>query len=136
MTIQITNNGELLALKYLIGELTSTERLKIKLFKNDITPDSDSVTGDFTEATFTGYASVLLDTWTITPGTTPEAVHSLISFESTADQTSENIYGYFIVRTSTNDIVGSKRFTGAPYAMQNLGDVIAITPTLKVNDAS
>lgn len=129
MSAELALTGKVIALRYLLGDLASTEELRIKLYKNDITPDEDSVTGDFTEATFTGYASILLDDWTRTDAS---AVHSLCRFTSSADQTAELLYGYYIVRTSTNDLVAAKRFTGAPYSVEFADDSIAVTPTLEV----
>lgn len=135
MTAIVAANGREQALRYLIGDTSTTEELRLRLFRNDVTPDEDSVTGDFTEATFTGYASVLLDTWTVTPGTVPEAVHTLIDFVSSADQTAETIYGYYVVRVTSNDLVAAKRFTGAPYSVQYIGDAISVTPTVSVTGA-
>lgn len=133
MTIVAAKNGKLQALKYLIGELTATEELRIRLYKNDYTPLETSVTGDFTEAAFTGYASVLLSDWTITEDLAPYATHSQVLFNCTQTGSAETIYGYYIVRASTNDLVAAKRLEGAPYNVEFIGDVIAVTPTVKVS---
>jgi hypothetical protein len=132
----VANNGELVGLKYLIGELATTERLRIKLYQNDVTPSGSNSAGDFTEASFIGYVNQLLSTWTITPGEVPKAQHTEITFEASADQPAQNIYGYYIVRTTTGDLILARRFVGAPYSIQVLGDAIAVTPILSAKDAS
>lgn len=129
MSEELALTGKVIALRYLLGDLATTEELRVKLYKNDVTPDEDSVTGDFTEATFTGYASILLDDWTRTDAS---AVHSMLEFICTADQTAENIYGYYIVRTTSNELIAAKRFTGAPYSISLNGDAVAVTPTIEL----
>lgn len=133
MAIVAAKNGKLQALKYLIGDLATTEELRIRLFKNNYTPLETSVTGDFTEAAFSGYASVLLSDWTITEDISPYATHSQVLFNCTATGSAESIYGYYIVRAGTNDLIAAKRFEGAPYNIEIIGDVIAVTPTVKVS---
>lgn len=133
MTEAIALTGRVLALRYLIGDLATTEELRLKLFTNDITPDEDTVTGDLTEATFTGYASVLLSDWTLTDAS---AVNAQVDFVSTADQTAQSLYGYYIVRSTSNELILARRFTGGPYTMANNGDALAVTPTIEIGSSS
>lgn len=134
MTAYVSNLGELAALKYLVGETAATERLIIRLFKNNFTPSESSITGDFTEASFLGYLEKTLNSiggWTFTPGDTPLAEYTPIAFVASADQTAELIYGWYAVRASTLDLVAYERFEGAPYSMQLAGDSIAITVKIR-----
>jgi hypothetical protein len=87
------------AINDLITNLLDTG--KIHLFANNMTPHIDSVIGDFTEATFTGYPAggVAVATWPA-PYWLPDdgnvhttAVHQ---FQATDGVTPNIIYGYYV----------------------------------------
>ena len=130
----VTNGGEQAAVEYLVNKDATPENLVLRLFKNDITPAEADVVGGYTEATFTGYAAVTLTgaSWTITPGSIPQASYAEQAFTSSADQTAQIIYGYYITRATAADLVAAERFTTPPTIQFN-GDSIELTPVIKVS---
>ena len=115
------------------------ENLVIKLGKNDLTPDADSVAGDFTEATFTGYAELVTDPadWTVTVTDVAGvdravATHPAVEFVSTASAQDEAIYTSYIVTETSNILIASDRFTAPQIARHivNTGDKKVATATI------
>lgn len=127
----VMNKAEERALAFLIGKSGYTVRLlNLKLFQNDITPAETDVVGGYTEATFTGYAAAVMASadWTIS-GTTPTgAVGAQKTFESSANQAVQNIYGWYLTTATDNELVFAFRFTDAPRPITNLGDQILVIP--------
>lgn len=130
MSLLVPNNGEGDALKGYVG--VAQESLILKLFKNNYTPVETSVAGDFTEAAFTGYAAKNLNpaTWVVTEGAPSEAAYPVQTFTSSAAQTAENVYGYYLVRATSGRIAHAERFTDGPYPISNLNDEIKVTPKI------
>src|SRR5437867_6622616 len=66
MSLLVPDVGERKFLNVAINGVAN-EDLTLKLYKNNYTPVEGSVAGDFTEATFTGYAAVTLarGSWTV-----------------------------------------------------------------------
>lgn len=131
MSIVIPNGGEAIVLEYLVNK-DAPEDLVLRLFQNDVTPAEADTTAAYTEATFTGYASKTLAgaSWATTLGAPSDVAFAEQTFASTANQAVQNIYGYYYVRATTLDLVGAERFTNAPFAIQNNGDEIRITPQI------
>lgn len=104
----------------------------IILFKNNYTPVETSVLGDFTEATFTGYAQEVLTgtDWTVTSAAPAVATQPQVTFASTADQTPELIYGYAVFLSDDTFVCGEK-FSSAQ-TIENNGDEIRVTPRLRL----
>lgn len=102
---------------------------ELKLFTNDITPDVQTVVGDLTEATFTGYAAAALTAWSV-ERLTPDikAVHTspLASFAAAAPFTiQEEVYGGWIEDAAGNYVMGF-RFDDAPISMGAVGDAFLV----------
>lgn len=131
MTLVVPNDGEAIALEYLVNK-DAPEDLVLRLFKNDITPGESDTAASYTEATFTGYAEKDLAgaSWTTTKGAPSNVIFAKQTFASTADQTLENIYGYYYVRKTSLDLVAAERFSDAPFGIENNGDEIRITPKI------
>lgn len=104
--------------------------LTLHLCKNDITPAYDTVAADFTEADFTGYASKTLtgSSFTIASSHPITAVYATQQFLSSADQTAQYIYCYYILRGSI--LVGSQRFPDGPYVVVANTDYVEVDPQL------
>lgn len=132
MALLMVNQGEGLMLEMLVNK-TAPQTLKLKLFKNDKTPADGDTEANYTEADFTGYAEVSLTgaNWTITPGAPSEAAFAQQSFASTANQTLQNVYGYYVVQTTSGKLMWAERFTDGPYPIQNNGDTIKVTPKIQ-----
>jgi len=100
----------------------------VLLFENNITPDQDTVFGDFVEATYIGYAAqpqnfgaaaIVAHKGTIV-GTAP------LSFVVTTTGSPDTIYGYLVADANTGEVVYAERFA-SPQVMENAGDTINIT---------
>lgn len=113
----------------------------LRLYKTDTTAglteaQTDVLTeASFTEATFTGYASKALTggSWVTTQADPSTGVYAQQTFTSTANQTAQVIYGYYITRTSDGKLVWFERFPG-PLTISLNGDTIQITPTITLDD--
>ena len=101
--------------------------LSLRLFSNNFSPSGTSVLGDFTEATFTGYAAITLTggAWVTTAGGPATAVFAQQAFSiGTSAQT---IYGYYIVHVASGTVWRYGRF---PSALSATANAIKVTPTI------
>jgi hypothetical protein len=87
---------------------------RVRLFKNDYTPEEDSVTGDFTEADFTGYAEVAI---TQSNWPTPVIVDDIAECTSTVTPTytatgggGQLVYGWYMVEADFSTCLFAQRF--------------------------
>lgn len=125
----LVNQGEQIMLEALVNK-TAPQPLRLKLFKNNVTPAETDTEATYTEATFTGYADVALTaaSWTIS-GTAPTSIDfAEQTFTSSANQTAQSIYGYYYVQQTSGKLVAVERFSDGPYSIANNGDAIKITP--------
>lgn len=131
MALVIPNQGEVIALEALLNK-TAPENLDLCLYQNDVTPGETDTEATYTEADFTGYSTIQLTAanWTVTPGAPTEAAYPQQTFTSSADQTSQSIYGYYVKQRTSGKLVYSERFTNGPYTIANNGDEIRVTPTI------
>jgi hypothetical protein len=131
LAILVPNGGEVIALSYLVNKAAS-ENLVLCLFKSNTTPAEGDVIGTYTEADFTGYSNKLLTgaSWTVTGGAPSSAAYAEQTFTSSAAQAVQNVYGYYLKRTSTGDLVYAERFSDGPYPITNNGDAVKVTPTI------
>lgn len=129
MALVLPNNGEGDALAAIVAK-SAAENLVLRLNQNNITPAETDTAATYTEATFTGYASITLTapSWTIVEGAPSEASYPQQTFTSSADQTSQNIYGYYFTRVTSGRIAWSERFPAGPYAIAANGASIKVTP--------
>jgi len=103
---------------------------KVKLYKNNLTPDRDTVLGDFTEADFSGYAAETSSTWAAI-GTTAHlrGYGALgVTFNRGVGATDNDIYGYFITTADGATLLWSERFSGGPYTLDTPGQSIVFSP--------
>lgn len=110
MAINFPDVGENLALEMIVNK-TAPQNLVLKLYSNNITPSDTDTAATYTEATFTGYSSI-----TLTGASWGSAASGSIAF---AEQTftcsgagSENIYGYFVIQTTSGTLLYSERASG------------------------
>lgn len=132
MPILVPNNGEGDALQYFVNR-SAPENLVLRLFQNNITPAETDTAATYTEATFTGYASITLTgaSWGApTEGAPSEIAFAQQTFASTANQATQNIYGYYMTRATSGRIALAERFPTAPQPIANNGDEIRITPRI------
>ncbi len=114
----------------------------LKLFKNNVTNGLSSaqidalVETDFTEATFTGYSSKALTggSWTTTAGNPCTGSYAVQTFTSSADQTAQPLYGYYVVRTSDSKLQWFEMFSG-PIVVEFNGEYLEVTPRITLADS-
>lgn len=131
MTLLVPDDGEVVALEYLVNK-DSPENLDMRLFSSNTTPAEADTVVTYTEATFTGYASIALTgaSWTTTTGAPSDVSYAQQTYTSSADQGAQSIYGYYMIRTTTGDLILAERFTDGPYSIANNGDAIKVTPQI------
>ena len=129
MALSFPDVGENLALEMIVNK-TAPQNTVLKLYQNNITPAEGDVAGTYTEATFTGYAALTLTgaTWGAAAG--GSIAYPQQTFTSTANQTAQLIYGYYVIQTTSTTLLYSERFTDGPYSIANNGDLIRVTPTI------
>ncbi len=135
MTVVVPNVGEILVFKNYLNN-TAPQDQKLKLYTNDITPDEGDTAGIYTEATFTGYSAAALAgaNWNFTSGNPSFATYSsTLTFTSSAPQTLEAIYGFYVVQTTSELLMWAERFDTGPFNIRLNGDNIQITLKIAVN---
>jgi hypothetical protein len=136
MTIVVVNQGEEQFLDRILGI-----NYQMKLFTNDVTSgltaaQVDALTeSSFTEATFTGYAAATLASasWTSTPGDPGVASYAQQTFTRSSTGTLQNVYGYYVVRSSDGALAWFEKFPG-PAPIEFSGDAIRVTPRITLQD--
>lgn len=127
MTIMVPNTGEVIALSYLVNK-SAPENLVYRLFTNNITPAETDTAATYTEMSGAGYAAVTCTgaSWTVTGGAPSSATYAQQTFTFTGAGSA--IYGYYVTRATTGDLVLSETFTSFTPAAN--GDNLKITPTI------
>lgn len=132
MTLLVPNNGEGDGLEYFVNK-SAPQNLVLRLFKSNTTPAETDTAATYTEATFTGYGAATLTgaSWGAPSEGAPSSIaYAQQTFTSSANQTTENIYGYFMTRATSGRIALAERFSDAPNPITNNGDNIKVTPTI------
>ena len=129
MAIKISSDGAENSLKYLLGVVTATETVNLKLYNNDITPSDTTVLADFTEVSGGGYAVKNLgaSAWSVS-GNVATSNPQLFTFTSNVGQ----IYGYYLVGNTSGKLIASERFSSGPFNIANNGDSITVTATISI----
>lgn len=129
MALVFPDQGENIALEAIVNK-TAPQNLVLRLYKSNTTPGESDTEATYTEAAFTGYSAITLTgtSWGAASG--GSIAYAQQSFTSSADQTAESIYGYYITQSTSGKLVYSELFTDGPYSVANNGDVIKVTPTI------
>jgi hypothetical protein len=128
MTGLLCSNGEQVALGCFLNKTTPVNAV-LHLYQNNHTPAYADTVSSYTEATFTGYSSATLTgaSWSLS-GTDPAtASYAQQSFASTANQTAQVIYGYYL--TVSGNLIAAELFASS-ITIQYNGDTINVTPTI------
>jgi hypothetical protein len=133
MALNVPDVGENIALEVLVNK-TAPQNLVLKLYSNNITPSDTDTAATYTEATFPGYVAITLAgaSWNAAAGGSI-TYSSQQSFVRSATGANENIYGYYIIQTTSTLLVWSERDGSAPFPVTNLNDTIKVTPTISAN---
>lgn len=131
MTILVPNTGEVIALQYLVNKVATPENLVYRYFATNVTPAETDTAGTYTEAAGGGYASFTCTgaSWTVTGGAPSSAAYAQQTTTFTgALTTNATIYGYYVVRASSLDLVLAETFTS--FTPTANGDSIKLTPQI------
>lgn len=104
---------------------------KLKLFKNDVTPDVDSVLGDLDEADFDGYTTSGIS-WApafVNGDGKGQLTGSAVVFLATGGGTPNDIYGAYVVNNAEDTLLYAERFP-APISIVNPGDFVFYQPSV------
>jgi hypothetical protein len=109
--------------------------MKLRLYSNNLTPDNTKVVGDFTEATFAGYAAVSLNFSADAVVTAHVANDSADAVTFTITAGTQNIYGWYVTNAAGTVLYFSQRDANAPVGMSSAGlNTYTITVTLSDKD--
>jgi hypothetical protein len=130
--INLSNSGKEIALKYLTGNISTTEILLVKLFTNNTTLSVNDTAASYTEVVNgTGgysYKTLSASSWNVSGN-----IAAYPSQTWTFTGAVGNIYGYYVIRQTTGDLVFSEKFSGGPYNVQTNGDNISVTINLTIS---
>lgn len=131
MALVVCNNGEDVALQYLVNKDTP-EDLVLRLFVSNTTPAETDTAGTYTECTETGYSAITLTgaSWSTTPGAPTSASYAEQTFTFTGSPPAgQTIYGYYYTRATSADLIIAER-AGTSFTTANNGDEVKITPAI------
>jgi hypothetical protein len=136
MAIVVPSQGLEDILEYALNKTEPTE-VKLKLFKNDLTPDADTVIGDFTESDIAGYdaggKTLAGASWTVATATGTEGTFAEQTWTFTE---AGSIYGYYVTNNAGTAVLWCERFTDAPHTFPSGGGTESITPAITIATAS
>lgn len=135
MALVTPNAGELELLDRMLKDALSTnENTIMRLYSNDYTPSQTTVTGDFVECTFGGYAARTLtrSLWNaaVTVSNKAEASYGTTSVAWTASN-SQVCYGYYMVGSNSSVTLWAERFSTARALAAD--DVLSVVPKFTLN---
>lgn len=113
----------------------------LKVYKNNVTSGLTQVQKDaltqasFTEATFTGYSAASLTggSWTTTAGNPCTGTYATQTFTSSANQTAQTLYGYYVVRASDGKLQWFEDFD-TPFVIEFNGEYFTVAPRITLAD--
>jgi hypothetical protein len=137
MAIVLPKIGRITLLGWALNNVTPQNTL-LKLFRNDETPDDDSVASDFTVCNDTGYSNKTLAKGTWTVSETAGVVDITYDVEQSWTMNGDGgalVYGYYIVDANTpGTLLWCEIFAAAEPIYD--GKVINLTPYIELATAS
>lgn len=131
MALYVPRTGQVMALQYLTNKVATPENLVYRLFATNVTPAETDTAATYTEAAGGGYAAKTLTgaSWTVTAATPSAASYAAQTWTFTGALTTNlTVYGYFVTRASSLDLVLAETFTSFTPATN--GDNIVLTPQI------
>ena len=136
MALVAPSQGLEIMLEGILNKTAPTD-LKLKLFKNDLTPAVGTVIGDFTESDITGYTAggktLTGSSWTVSTDTATEGSFAEQEWTFTG---AGSIYGYYITNNGGTAVIWAERFSDAPHTFPSGGGTEKITPKIQIATAS
>jgi hypothetical protein len=117
----------------MIVNKTAPENLVARLYINNITPSDTDTTATYTQAGFPGYAQITLPGASWNAAAAGNIAYSAQQTWTCSGVAADDVYGYFIVQTTSGVLIWSERDAAAPTAIRNSGDAVKLTPTIGAN---
>lgn len=129
MALVVPSPSEVYMLQYILN-VANPQDLVIRLYSNNVIPDESSTLATFIEVAGGGYTSSNLapGSWSIIAGNPSQAEHTEIVWVFTGAV--GPVYGYYVTRSGTGELMWAERFTNGPFNINTNGDEIRITPRL------
>ena len=136
MAGKLVNQGEVIMLKASVNH-TAPQNLVMRLYKNDWTPAEGDTERAAPEADFTGYSAKTLAgaSWTATPGAPSSIEYAAQEFASSANQATQNIYGWYLTQETSGLLVAAERFS-SPLPFSTDVDAVMLTPVITLADST
>lgn len=131
MAIALAVDGRKRALNAYLRNLNINITFKYHLYTNNFTPNDAMVIGDFTEATFPGYA-----TQNATPGSwaspsddgTCSTSSSTSQVYTTTGASGESAYGYYVTDNADGVLLFAEKFVGGAVPLTTTGSSVTLIP--------
>jgi len=136
MPLVVPNDGELVLLRMMLKDASNSDTFLLRLYKNNYTPDQNSVLSSFTEADFTNYtqATIARGDWSA-PSTSGGSGSTTAAQKSwTCGASTNTVYGYYVVDSGSSKVLWAEKFS-VPRALIN-GDTINLNPAFTLSSAS
>jgi len=131
MGLVLALDGRKRALNTRLRNLNTNEVFRYHLYKNNYTPVDGQLIGDYTECTYTGYATqdVAAAGWgsPTDDGTCSTSVAAAQTYTSTGG-TADTAYGYYVTSTADGALLWGEKF-GTPVDMSVAGRSTILVPT-------
>lgn len=136
MSVQvITNAAKLAILAALAAEDGPLDVAMLRLFQNDVTPSANTVVGDLTAATYTGYAAEAI-TWLAPSISTvdgePEMIGTAGEFRPTGTTVTNEIWGYYIT-TAALTLFSAGKLDSPPEPFDSVTNALLLTVRVRLN---
>lgn len=134
MALVVPTNGQRITLEYLVNK-SRPQDLTLRLYSNDRTPEEKDSAALYSEIRGAGYNPVVMNgaSWSVAVSDAddgpPKAAYpeQVFTFNAPAGK----VYGYFITRSITGDLVWAERFSTGPFESKNKGDQLKVTPLIE-----
>ena len=125
MAIQLSSTG----INTMLSSFLESEDQILKLYSNDVDPDSSTTASQLTEVTGGAYAAKTLadSNWSVAAGvatTTPQTWE----FDAAAG----DVYGYYLVGATSGNLLAAEKFDNGPYTVAVDGDKITVSITISL----
>lgn len=126
MAIQLTSTG----INTMLSAFLGSEDQTLKLYSNDVDPETSTTASQFTEVSGEGYAVKTLGSsdWSVAAGvatTTPQTWQ----FTGAAGA----VYGYYLVGATSGNLLAAEKFENGPYTVSVSGDKITVSITISLS---
>ena len=134
--LTVTDSGEMHALSAFLNK-TTPNNMRLGLYVNDVDIGDTTTTVDLTEASFTGYASVIMvgPSWVITGGAPSVAAYPVVIFEVSGVTAPQTVYGYYVTNSGSGELIWGEKFP-TPELVDAAGQRISVAPRLTAKDES